>query len=98
MFTAPPVIITGPEPFTVIEGEDVIITCTYTGTPKPTHTWHTANKLIKPGKKYRVEVTNDTITLTLPQAKVTDTGEFNLTLENPAGKDSYTVFVTIVGK
>ena len=90
--------VNGPENFSVNVGEDINITCLITGIPAPKVTWYQAQKTIRADKRYRVETTNESATLTVGKATLKDSAEFTLKLQNPAGSDKFTVKVDVVGE
>ena len=79
-------------------GEDINITCLITGIPAPKVTWYQAQKTIRADKRYRVETTNESATLTVGKATLKDSAEFTLKLQNAAGSDKFTVKVDVVGE
>ena len=96
--TVPPRVLSGPENFSITEGDDIHITCSISGIPAPTATWFQGQMVVTPGKRYRVETTLDTATLVVPKATVKDSAEFTLKLENPVGKDEFKVNVEVKRK
>ena len=97
MFPVPPRILSGPENFSVAQDDNVSITCMIEGIPHPTATWYKNQQLIPIGDRYRSEATLDSVTLTFPKAEVEDEAEYTLTVQNPVGRDTFTVSVTVIG-
>ncbi len=96
--TVPPRVLSGPEPFTVTRGENIEITCNITGIPPPEVMWFSAEQTITPGDRYDIITTTETTTLIIKESVVEDTTEYTLKLENPAGSDTFTVQVTVIGE
>jgi hypothetical protein len=78
-------------------GEDIHISCYFIGQPQPSVTWFTGEHTITPNDHYKIETVNDCTTLTIKQPDVTESADFTLVLENPAGKATHTVTLDVLG-
>ena len=93
-----PKIVNKPENFTLNVGDDINITCLITGIPAPKVTWYHGQTTVRAdARRYRVETTNESTTLTVAKATVKDSAEFTLKLQNDAGSDKGSVKVDVVG-
>jgi hypothetical protein len=76
------------------KGAEITIKCTIKGTPNPTVNWIKKRKpFLKASKKYVMESTVTTATITIKDLKKDDFTNFILIVENPIGKDTFTVEV-----
>ena len=89
--------VSGPGDITVMEHEDVEVTCLFMGSPQPTVSWYKAGIDLQLDKTYEIETKLDITTLHIKDAKVEDTAEYTLKLRNDSGEDTYSVNVIVTG-
>ncbi|ESO99767.1 hypothetical protein LOTGIDRAFT_141570, partial [Lottia gigantea] len=90
-------IVDAPKSVSVQEGQSVSITCKIEGIPAPTATWTIKDKPVSSDDRHLINLTPDTVTLTIPKAVVEDTAVYTLKISNPSGTDDVSVEVTITG-
>lgn len=95
LFAVPPKITQAPDKLVAPAGEDVNITCLFTGKPQPTIKWCTEEKTITPNKRYQIESTSESSTFTLKAADVSDSATYVIILENSVGKATHSISVEI---
>lgn len=91
----PPEILEPLKPYTIREGETVVLSTQITGNPMPQITWY-KNK--KPLKGAPTKQDGDTSTLTLITPKLSDSGEYSVVATNERGKAETSATLTVEGK
>jgi hypothetical protein len=94
----PPKILQAPDALDAREKDDVNITCLFKGKPQPKITWCTDEKVISPNKRYQINSTSESTTLTIKGVETTDSASYILNLENPVGKTSHTTVLNVSSK
>uniref|UniRef100_A0AAX7U1G9 Titin n=1 Tax=Astatotilapia calliptera TaxID=8154 RepID=A0AAX7U1G9_ASTCA len=66
------------------------------GIPLPTAKWMTDGKEITSEGRYHIQSAESTTTLSIPECQRADTGEYILTVSNPAGSKTVALHVTVL--
>lgn len=72
----------------VSNGDTAVLKCKVSGTPVPSVEWFQNNVPVKEGWRIKSEYKNDTITLTIKQAKQEDAGSYKCVIRNDLGETS----------
>ena len=80
------------------EGKDSILSCTCSGTPMPTVTWHKDGKVLTPDKEYRIDTHDGHSKLYITGAVKPDEGWYQCTAINSAGSTITRTKVTVIRK
>ena len=98
-FPVAPLILEGPESLQVKEAETITITYKINqGDPQATATWYKVEETLKTNDKYTIEITSETVSLTINKTKVEDSATYTLKLENLAGSVNYSTTLTVARK
>lgn len=90
----PPEILEPLKPYTIREGETVVLSTQIIGNPVPQVAWY---KNGKPLKGVPTKRDGDTTTLTLMQPKLSDTGEYSVVATNEQGMAETRATLTVEG-
>lgn len=80
------------------EGKDAMLSCTCSGTPLPTVTWHKEGKVLTPDKEYRIDTNGGHSKLYISAAVKADEGWYQCTAINSAGSTITRTKVTVLRK
>ena len=81
------------------EGKDAVLSCTCSGTPMPTVTWHKDGKVLTPDLEYRIDINGGHSLLYIKRARlVEDEGWYQCTAINVAGSTITRTKVTVIRK
>lgn len=83
---------------TLVAGKSTSVDIPFTAHPQPKVTWQFNNQLLPDPVRIKPETTYNHATLNLNKVKVTDAGQYTLTLENPFGKATFAVKVKVQGR
>ncbi|KAJ8319891.1 hypothetical protein KUTeg_001478 [Tegillarca granosa] len=86
------------EELTLNAGQSTAFEIPFKGNPQPKVVWTINNEDIPEDKRIEVETINNFTTMRLFKVKRSDQGDYTLTLENPAGKVSITIKLTVLDK
>ena len=75
-----------------------ILEIPFTGSPQPSVSWTFNGGALPDARRAFEETIYNMTCLTLNRVRMSDKGNYSLTLENPSGKVSLTVKVTVIGK
>ena len=75
-----------------------IIEVPFTGSPQPSVTWNYNGGPLPDIRRTFSETIYNMTALTINRAKLSDAGDYRLTLENNNGKTSITIKVKVIGK
>jgi hypothetical protein len=79
----------------VSDGDTAVLKCKVNGTPVPSVEWFKNDVPVKESWRVKSEYKNDTITLTIKQAKKEDTGSYKCIIRNDLGETSTSAKLTI---
>uniref|UniRef100_A0A8D3D0Y7 Titin n=1 Tax=Scophthalmus maximus TaxID=52904 RepID=A0A8D3D0Y7_SCOMX len=77
-------------------GSTITLPAKMTGIPNPTAKWMTDGKEVASEGRYHIETTGSSTILSIPECQRGDTGEYILTVANPAGSKSVALHVTVL--
>jgi hypothetical protein len=80
------------------EGKDATLSCTCSGTPVPTLTWHKDGRILTPDVEYRIDINGGHSRLLIQNAKKQDEGWYQCTAINAAGSTITRTKVTVLRK
>lgn len=80
------------------EGKDAVLSCTCSGTPLPTVTWHKEGRVLTPDKEYRIDTNGGHSRLYISAAVKADEGWYQCTAINSAGSTITRTKVTVLRK
>ena len=96
--TEGPRILSGPETLSVKETESITITYNISaGQPTATATWMKVEETITANEKFVIDVTTETVSLTIKDAKPDDASMYTLKLENETASVTYSTTLTVIG-
>ena len=75
-----------------------ILEIPFTGSPQPSVSWTFNGGALPDARRAFEETIYNMTCLTLNRVRMSDKGNYSLTLENPSGKVSLTVKVTVIGE
>lgn len=81
----------------VEKGKNLILECTYTGTPPISVTWKKNGVKIMHSEKCSITTTDTSAILEIPSSKLEDQGQYSCHIENDSGKDNCHGTITILG-
>uniref|UniRef100_A0A3Q0SLL0 Titin n=1 Tax=Amphilophus citrinellus TaxID=61819 RepID=A0A3Q0SLL0_AMPCI len=84
------------EGLVVKAGSTIALPAKMTGIPLPTAKWMTDGKEIPSEGRYHIQTAESTTTLSIPECQRADTGEYLLTVSNPAGSKTVALHVTVL--
>ncbi|XP_050437025.1 protein sidekick isoform X2 [Adelges cooleyi] len=93
--TTGPMIENEPQNSTVLEGNEVILSCRVIGAPKPNTTWIFADSYVAPNERMRILDQGD---LFISSTRVQDTGKYTCVRSNEAGSVHLSAYVKVLGK
>ena len=94
-----PQILGGPETLSVKETESVTITYAIkAGQPTASATWMKVEETISSNDKYTIDITTETVSLIIKNAKPDDASTYTMKLENETGAVTYSTTLTVIGK
>uniref|UniRef100_A0A3Q3GKH6 Fibronectin type-III domain-containing protein n=1 Tax=Labrus bergylta TaxID=56723 RepID=A0A3Q3GKH6_9LABR len=77
-------------------GSPISLPAKMTGIPTPTAKWMTDDKEIISEGRYKIESAGSSTILSIPESQRGDTGEYILTVANPAGSKTVALHVTVL--
>lgn len=77
-------------------GTTIALPAKMVGIPLPTAKWMTDGKEITSEGRYHIQSAESTTTLSIPECQRADTGEYILTVSNPAGSKTVALHVTVL--
>uniref|UniRef100_A0A669C266 Titin n=1 Tax=Oreochromis niloticus TaxID=8128 RepID=A0A669C266_ORENI len=77
-------------------GTTIALPAKMVGIPLPTAKWMTDGKEITSEGRYHIQSADSTTTLSIPECQRADTGEYILTVSNPAGSKTVALHVTVL--
>ncbi|XP_050535550.1 protein sidekick isoform X2 [Daktulosphaira vitifoliae] len=90
-----PMIENEPSNATVLEGNEVILSCRVIGAPKPNTTWIFGDLHLSPNEKIRILEQGD---LFISSTRVQDTGKYTCIRSNEAGSVQMSAYIKVLGK
>uniref|UniRef100_A0A3B4TH57 Titin n=1 Tax=Seriola dumerili TaxID=41447 RepID=A0A3B4TH57_SERDU len=84
------------EGLVVKAGSNIVLPAKMTGIPIPTAKWMTDGNEIASEGHYHIESAGSSTILSIPECKRGDTGEYILTVSNPAGSKTVALHVTVL--
>lgn len=81
----------------VEKGKNLILECTYTGTPPISVTWKKNGVKITHSEKCSITTTETSAILEIPSSKLEDQGQYSCHIENESGQDNCHGAITILG-
>ncbi|XP_026815472.1 protein sidekick isoform X3 [Rhopalosiphum maidis] len=93
--TTGPIIENEPQNSTVLEGNEVILSCRVIGAPKPNTTWIVGDVFLSLNERIRILDTGD---LFISSTKVQDTGKYSCIRSNEAGTVEMHAYIKVLGK
>lgn len=84
------------EGLVVKAGTTIVLPAKMTGIPIPTAKWMTDGNEIASEGRHHIESAGSSTTLSIPECKREDTGEYILTVSNPAGSKTVALHVTVL--
>lgn len=83
--------------FNVEKGKQLILECTYTGTPPIAVSWRKNAINISQSEKYSITTTETSAILEISSSKLDDAGLYSCHIENDSGQDNSQSTVSILG-
>lgn len=81
----------------VEKGKNLILECTYTGTPPISVTWKKNGVKVTHSEKCSITTTETSAILEIPGSKLEDQGQYSCHIENDSGQDNCHGAITILG-
>lgn len=81
----------------VEKGKNLLLECTYTGTPPISVTWKKNGVILKHSEKCSITTTETSAILEIPSSKLEDQGQYSCHIENDSGQDNCHGAITILG-
>uniref|UniRef100_A0A493TUK4 Ig-like domain-containing protein n=1 Tax=Anas platyrhynchos platyrhynchos TaxID=8840 RepID=A0A493TUK4_ANAPP len=80
----------------VEKGKNLLLECTYTGTPPISVTWKKNGVILKHSEKCSITTTETSAILEIPSSKLEDQGQYSCHIENDSGQDNCHGAITIL--
>lgn len=94
----PPVIVRPFESAELVKGSDIILEGTIAGSPPFEISCFFNEKLIRTGKKHKISVDKETVTLQVSDCETRDAGTYHCTVANDVGEDSCSCQISLKGQ